>query len=184
MKKNFAAQPSGGGQIRTLTGLDLTTDVTPDQSLFQKSPNFIDNCKDCGMKKNFDDNYGYDYGYDDYYSGAISPVNNQTTTAAPKSGGGFFSGIDFGDILGIAKTGAEVWSSDQQRKSAQEQAQLALQIEQQRLMQERAKAQAEAAKSSSIAEKAKSYIIPIAVTGVVVIGGIAAYFYFKKKKIS
>lgn len=178
MKKNFAAQPAGGGQIQTLTGLDLTTDVTPDQSLFQKSPNFIDNCKDCGMKKNFDDNYGYDYGYD--YSGGSSST---TTTTAP-SGGGFFSGIDFGDILGIAKTGAEVWSSDQQRKSAQEQAQLALQIEQQRLMQERAKAQAEAAKSSSITEKAKSYIVPIAVTGVLVIGGIAAYFYFKKKKIS
>lgn len=180
MKKNFAAQPSGGGQIVTLTGLDLTSEVNSDQNIFQKSPNFIDNCKDCGMKKNFDDSgYGYDYGYD--YSGSGMST---TTTAAPKKSGGFFSGIDFGDVLGIAKTGAEIWSSDQQRKSAQEQAQLALQIEQQRLMQERAKAQAEAAKSSSITAKAKSYVVPIAVTGVLVIGGIAAYFYFKKKKIS
>ena len=78
MKKNFAAQPSGGGQIVTLTGLDLTSEVNSDQNIFQKSPNFIDNCKDCGMKKNFDDS-GYGYGYD--YSGSGMST---TTTATPK----------------------------------------------------------------------------------------------------
>lgn len=101
------------------------------------------------------------------------------------------SGVNLGTILDTAKTGASIWATQQQNKSAAEQAQIALMIERQRLEQERARAEAEAAKaaaeaakSGSAAGKIKAYVVPIAITGVVVIAGIAAYFYFKKKKVS
>jgi len=146
MKKNFAGQPAGGGNITILTAQDLMLDVNPAPPIFQKRP----------LLK-----------------------------------GGFFSGINFGTILDTAKTGVGIWATQQQSRSAAEQAQIALQIERQRLEQERARAEAEAAKAAgesakagSVAGKIKAYALPITITGVLVIGGIAAYFYFKKKKVS
>jgi LPXTG-motif cell wall-anchored protein len=65
-----------------------------------------------------------------------------------------------------------------------DQAALALQIEQQKAAQAKALAQQKAAESGSYAGKIKAYTTPIIVVGVLTIGGIAAYFYFKKKKIS
>jgi hypothetical protein len=93
-------------------------------------------------------------------------------------------GSTWDSILDIGKFGIGTWSADQARKSAEEQAQLALQIEQTRLAQERAKAAAEQATASSASGKIKAYTVPLIITGVLVIGGIAAYFYFKKKKIN
>ena len=170
MKKNFAGQPAGGGNITILTAKDLMLDVNPAPPIFQKRPLFVDNCKNCNMENfvNVDGEYG-----------------------EPKQKGGFFSGINFGTILDTAKTGAGIWATQQQNRSAAEQAQYALQIERQRLEQERARAEAESAKAAaesakagSIAGKIKAYALPITITGVLVIGGIAAYFYFKKKKVS
>ena len=59
MKQNFAGQPDGGGALGhagpfpSLTGLDLMSDVTPNQStIFRPYPRFVDNCKtNKSMKK-------------------------------------------------------------------------------------------------------------------------------------
>lgn len=172
MKKNFAGQPEGGGNITILTANDLKFDVNQAPPIFQKRPLFVDNCKNCNKMENFA-NFEADGEYGD------------------EKKGGFFSGINFGTILDTAKTGVGIWATQQQNRSAAEQAQIALQIERQRLEQERARAEAEAAKAAgesakagSIAGKIKAYALPITITGVLVIGGIAAYFYFKKKKVS
>lgn len=177
MKKNFAGQPAGGGNITILTDRDLQFDVVPAPPVFQREPLFVDNCKTCNME-NF-------LNADGFLNVDADPATGK------KKGGGFLSGINLGTILDTAKTGAGIWAQSQQNKSAAEQAQIALQIERQRLEQERAraaaeaaKAEAEAAKSGSAAGKIKAYVVPIAITGVVVIAGIAAYFYFKKKKVS
>jgi hypothetical protein len=154
MFKNFAAQTSGTIE---LNGLDLGTEITPTKNVFDKRTLFLDNCNDCGMK-NF--------------------------ASADGDGESFWSGINANTILGLATTGASVWSQQQQSANDTQQAELALQIENQRLQQERARAQAEAAKAASAPSKIKAYIVPIAVTGALVIAGIGAYFYFKKKKIS
>jgi len=154
--KNFAAQ--GDSQLNVLTGRELTTEVTPNPNIFDKRPLFVDNCKDCNMK-----NANGDYAE---YGGGESNAD-------------FWSGVTFGDVF---KIGTDIWSSEQERKTAEEQAQLALQIERERFRQEQAKAAAEKAKADSLAGRIKAYGLPIAIGGVVVIGGIAAYFYFKKKK--
>lgn len=180
MKKNFAGQPAGGGNITILTDRDLQFDVVPAPPVFQRDPLFVDNCKTCNME-NFLNAEGFLNG-----DGDPAP-----TTKKKREGGGFLSGVNLGTILDTAKTGAGIWAQSQQNRSAAEQAQIALMIERQRLEQERAKAEAEAAKaaaeaakSGSAAGKIKAYVVPIAITGVVVIAGIAAYFYFKKKKVS
>lgn len=181
MKKNFAGQPAGGGQITILTGKDLMTEVKPSHSVFAKRPNFVDNCKNCNMKfKNFDDQeFGYPYGYPDDLNDYSVP---------DKSSKSVLKGVDWGDWL---KTGIDIWSSEQQRRTAEEQAQAALEIERARLAQERARAQTEAekakaaeAKAGSVAGAIRAYALPITIVGVLTIGGIAAYFYFKKKKVS
>lgn len=161
--KNFAGQPDGGGEITILTGRDLMTNITPDMSnsIFQKKPLFVDNCKNCNMKNL--DAYGYD--------------NTLDTTTTDKVS-------TFDKIFDVVKFGTGIWSNQQQRESAEQQAQRALEIEQTRLAQERAKAAAAQAESSTVVGKIKAYSTPILITGVVVIGGIAAYFFFKKKKIS
>ena len=177
MKKNFAGQPEGGGQITILTANDLQFDVTPQPPIFKKQPLFVDNCKNCNMQKfkNVIEEYG---NYGDYYGDVAA-------TAVPdKKGGGFFSGINLGTILDTATTAGGIWAQQQQNQSAAEQAQYALQIENQRLQQERERARTEEAKAGSLAGRIKAYGLPIAITGVVVIAGIAAYFYFKKKKVS
>ena len=62
MKRNFAAQPEGGGEITILTGRDLMTEVTPntfEERVFQKRPLFVDNCKNCDSMKNITGNKVY-----------------------------------------------------------------------------------------------------------------------------
>lgn len=185
MKKNFAGQPAGGGNITILTAQDLKLDVNPAPPIFQKRPLFVDNCKNCNMENfaNADGEYGI-------FKNGNGDVPTPTPQGAPKKGG-FFSDIKFGNILDTVKVGAGYWAQQQQNRSAAEQAQYALEIERQRLAQERARAEAEAAKAEaesakagSVAGKIKAYALPITITGVLVIGGIAAYFYFKKKKVS
>jgi hypothetical protein len=196
MIKNFAGQPAGGGQIDILTGRELLTDIAPaTPEGFQRRTLFVDNCQNCDspnkqIKRNFmfknetgDLDPNWDYALD-------MPLYPTSTPTAPKtkSGGGFLSGINFGDVF---KTAGNVYTTTQQRKTAQEQGQYALEIEKQRAAQERAKqdaeyakAQAAMAQSGSAASKIKAYTVPLLIGGVVIIGGIAAYFYFKKKKVS
>lgn len=188
-KRNFAGQPAGGGNITILTGRELLTDITPAIPRgFSNQTLFIDNCQNCDkMNDNFL-NFSIDPNLAQSIAAGVEKTKTGTTTSTKSGGGGFLKGIDFGDLL---KTVGSVYTTTQQRKTAQEQGQLALEIERQRVAQERAKQEAELAKAAavsaqagSVAGKIKAYTVPLLVGGVVIIGGIAAYFYFKKKKIS
>jgi hypothetical protein len=178
MKQNFAGQPDGGGALGyagpfpTLTGKDLMSDVNPNQStIFRPYPRFVDNCKTKKCMKNSMKNF------DDYnnYGNEDSETNER--------GGGFFSlgNLNLGDLF---RTGTTIYSETSRNQAMRDQAALALQIEQQKAAQAKALAQQKAAESGSYAGKIKAYTTPIIVVGVLTIGGIAAYFYFKKKKIS
>jgi hypothetical protein len=184
MKKNFAGQPAGGGQINILTGRELFTDIQPSTPEgFTRRTLFIDNCKNCdNMESNF-----LNFNLSPSFQQDVLAAAEKSKTKPEKDG--FWSGINFGSVLDTAKTGAQIWSTSQQQKAASDQARLALEIERQRVEQERqrkegeaAKAEAERAKSGSVASKIRAYSTPILIGGVVIIGGIAAYFYFKRKK--
>jgi hypothetical protein len=183
MKKGFAGPPEGislfperGGVTATLTGYDLTTNVAPGQ-IFKPAPLFVDNCKSCknmNTKRNLDSgNYGYGAGYD--YGYTPGKLDNN-------SGGGnsFFQGLNLADLL---KIGSTIYSNEQQIKLAEQQGQItAAQAAQ-------AKAQLAIAKentqqSGDKSSIIKAYGVPIAIGGTIIILGIAAYFFFKKKKIS
>jgi hypothetical protein len=183
MKKSFAGPPNGislfperGGVTETLTGLDLTTEVAPG-TIFKNSPNFVNNCESCkksNMKNQTgDDVYGYSqsdeqYGY------------NNTNPNKSSGGGSFLAGLNLADLL---KIGSTIYMNEQQIKLAEQQGQITAQQAAQ------ARAQLAIAKENSDQSDDKSgiikaYAIPIAISGVVIILGIAAYFFFKKKKIS
>lgn len=161
MKKNFAAQPLGGGMIDTLTAYDLATEVRPEEvkNIFQHSPLFVDNCKNCGDK-----------------------TMNLTGFASADGKSTKPSTLD--SILENVKFATTIWAGEQQRQAQQDTAQKALEIEQAKLAAERTRLAAEQAKGQSFTQKMKAYTTPLIVGGVVVIAGIGAYFYFKKKKIS
>ena len=196
MKQNFAGQPDGGGALGyagpfpTLTGKDLMSDINPNQStIFRPFPRFVDNCKtNKSMKnasgmKNFDYSYnysGYENQYD--YNEPTTPAQKTPAKTTKKKSGSFSLG-DW-NLADLFNTAGQIYTNTQQNKSAEEQARLALQIQQQRAAQAKADAAAKAAESGSVTSKIKAYTTPIIVVGVLTIGGIAAYFYFKKKKIS
>jgi hypothetical protein len=176
-KLNFAAQPEGGGMINVISVNtstfddkeklwsvgNLTTDVPNIDSVFLKRPLFADNCntKNFTSMKNFD-NYS-------------TSTTTQTTTQ--KS---FWSGLLQGAV-DTTKYGVDLWSKQQELSAAQAQAEAAVAIEKAKQAQAQADAQAAMAQANSVTGKIKAYALPIAITGIVIIGGIAAYFYYKKK---
>ena len=189
MKQNFAGQPDGGGALGyagpfpTLTGLDLMSDVSKQQStIFRPEPRFVDNCKNCNSMKNAaGDSYAYAYDYQQYDNQGNSVTPPLKAAAKNNSGGFSWGSWNVADILGgAAKIGTSIITSQNQK----EQAQLALQIEAQKAAQAKADAAAAASKQSGVAATIKAYTTPIIIVGVLSIAGIGAYFYFKKKKIS
>jgi hypothetical protein len=86
------------------------------------------------------------------------------------------------DILDTFKWGANTYFTDRANKSNEQQARLALEIQNARILEEKIRLQQEKEKASSISPL-KRYGLLIAIGGVVFIGSIGAYFYFKKKKI-
>ena len=182
--KNFAGQPVQGGMMNVYTGLDLTTEVAPGQ-IFLKRPLFIDNCKNCNSMKNFTNEYGYrhtedDYGYDPYEYDVYGYDPEQSGGGKPpKKGGGLFGGlfdgIKFGDVVKIA---GQIYSNEQQIRLAQQQGTITREQAEKALLDLR-RQQNTPDKSNII----KAYGLPIAIGGVVIIAGIATYFYFKKKNI-
>lgn len=100
---------------------------------------------------------------------------NQTGTTPPKSS-------TFNTILDTLKFGVGTWSDSQRRQAERDTADAALKLEALKLQALRQEAANAEAGGASVATAVKSYAVPIAVTGVVVALGIAAYFYFKKKK--
>ena len=158
MKKNFAGQPD---LVLTLTGNDLTTNVNPIQypKVFGKAPLFVDNCNGCSKNNNMN--------LDGLKIGVDSSTDKNPNT--------------FDKIFGTLQWGVGVWSKQAELDAAKAQAQAALEIERLKADQDAAKAQAEIAKSETITEKIKAYQTPIIAAGVVIVGSIAAYFYFKNK---
>ena len=90
----------------------------------------------------------------------------------------WYDGINLGDIL---SSGSKIYSDTLKSQTDAENAAAEIQLEKLKIQQQQAAAQAAAASSSGVVAKVKAYAVPIAITGAVVIGGIAAYFYFKKK---
>ena len=168
MKKNFAGttdnQLESFNYLTTLTGKDLTTDITPNNEIFTKKPNFIDNCKNCNM----DNNTTFKNADGEYTSSEYDSSG---------AGGIFGTGITGGQIF----TGALDYLTNEQK---QQQLEETRRIEEERRRQAEAEAKAKQAEAKSIPEKIKAYGLPIAITGGVIIIGIAAYFFFKKKKIN
>lgn len=90
-------------------------------------------------------------------------------------------GFSLDDAIGVIKFGVGTWSDEQQRQSQEEQAQLALQIEEQRRLLAQQQAQADIIKSQNQANIIKSYGLPIAIAGGVIVLGIATYFLLKNR---
>lgn len=161
MKKNFAGITDNEigtfNYLTTLTGRDLTSDITPSFKIFRDKPNFVDNCKNCNMKNMSGFKNADGYGKD--------------------SSGIFGSGITFGDVFGAT---TQYLSNEQKQQQLEE----ARRIEEERRRQAEAEASGIKAQARSVTEKIKAYALPIAITGGVIIVGIAAYFFFKKKKIN
>ena len=175
-KLNFAAQPEGGGMINVISVNtstfddkeklwsvgNLTTDVPDINSVFLKRPLFVDNCNTNNFTsmKNF------------YNAGG----STSTTTTTQSVWGKLLQGA-----VDTTKYGVDLWSKQQELQAAQDQADAAVAIERAKQAQAQADAQAAVAQASSVTGKIKAYALPIAIAGVVIIGGIASYFYFKKK---
>lgn len=110
--------------------------------------------------------------FDDY----STSTTTQTTTQSQSIWGKLLQGT-----VDTAKYGVDIWSKQQELQAASDQAEAAVQIEKAKQAQAQADAAAAVAEANSVTGKIKAYALPIAITGVVIIGGIASYFYFKKK---
>jgi hypothetical protein len=193
MKQNFAGQPDGGGALGyagplpTLTGRDLMSDVSkPQSAIFRPDPRFVDNCKNCnGMKmKNFDSyDYNYNYAYEEEQDNGTPSNPAQKPLKSAKKSSGSWSWGDW-SLSDLFNTAGNIYTTTVQNQAQIDQANLALQIEQQKAAQKKAEAAAKAAESGSVTSKIKAYTTPIIIVGVLTIGGIAAYFYFKKKNVN
>lgn len=190
MKKSFAGAPTGislfperGGQMATLTGLDLTTEIAPGK-IFQPRPLFANNCKSCKNMSGFKNADAYNQYYSNYSSSAYgqyysgSGSSGSGSGGSSSGGGGFLSGINLADLL---KIGSTIYSNEQQIKLAQQQGQITAQ----QAAQARAQLQIEQQKtqqSASVKDKIKAYGLPIAIAGGVIVLGIATYFFFKRSR--
>jgi hypothetical protein len=95
------------------------------------------------------------------------------------SGSGFFSNLNLGNLL---STGSQLYTADLKAQTDASNAAAAVKLEQLKIQQQQAAAAAANTTSTGVVAKIKAYALPIFVTGLVVIGGISAYYYFKKKK--
>ena len=149
----FAAQPAGGGVIDILTGLDLKSDVQASQT-------------DQVFQKR------------PLYVNNCANCSKNVDMSKNMTG---FANADGLDVGGLLTSGLGAFSSYEQSQTAQDQAAAAA-IEQAKAQQAAAAAQTAAAQDTGIAKIISSYTVPILVVGVIGIGGMIAYFYFRKKK--
>jgi hypothetical protein len=117
---------------------------------------------------NFKNVSGYDYGGS--YGGSYGGGN---------SGGGLLSGLNLNSLL---TGGLGVYSEINKKKQAEEAAKIA-QAQAERARAEAAAAAAAAKAAGTKSADIKAYGLPIAIGGGMIVLGIAAYFFFKKKKI-
>jgi hypothetical protein len=112
---------------------------------------------------------------------AAAAKNNAPTTTTPRSG--FFGNL-LNKVPDLLTAGINIWANDKKGAADNQSANTAAEIEKTRLMQQiEATRQAELALETAKAKQGAgvSYVIPIAVTGVLLIGGMIAYFVMKKK---
>jgi len=83
------------------------------------------------------------------------------------------------DILNL---GSKVYTDTLKSQTDASNAEAAIQLEKLKLQQEQAKNAGANSSSNGVVNKIKAYGVPLAIGGIMIIGGIAAYFYFKKKK--
>ena len=163
-------QKYGIGQLQTVvTGndMDWSSAVSSDGGEdFFKSNLFVDNCKSCknNSMKNAD-GYGYGYGSDN-------------------GGGGFWSGLNAGDLLQTGGGLLGKYFESDTAKSAAEIAQANRDREQAEIDRQRAINAGASIENQGKVATIKAYIVPISIVGGLVILGIATYFIFKKKKIN
>jgi hypothetical protein len=117
--------------------------------------------------KNFSD--ADEYGVS--ASGSYEDSTNSPSTG--KSGGGF----DWNQLLssGFGLLGQYGSIKEKEAQQGVTEAEAAA---------ERARAAAERARAEERAATIKAYALPIAITGILAVGGIAAYFYFKRAKLN
>jgi len=180
MKKNFAQSSDNELQsinsLTTLTGQDLTFGVNPQTigEVFTPAPLFVKNFNSQNTKtmKTFHNQTGSEYG----------------GSSDSGSGGGFFSGIDIGDLF---QGGLDIWGGIEKDKQAQRAAEIAAsnaEAERARAAAAEAAAKAAAAKAGAdiagakaAGENTKAWVLPVAIGGGVLILGIATYFIFRSK---
>ena len=177
MKKNFTTPPNGAGMLTELTGLDLKSDVYPSKNIFQKRPIFIDNCRECQPFKHEKMNLKLNVSGADDYGYSLTDAPSGSSSDSSGGGGGFFSGLTLNDLI---STGAGIYSTTQQSQQLQSAAEIE-RLKAQQAQADAIAAQAGARGQESMASTIKAYAVPIAVAGVVIVGGIAAYFMFRKK---
>lgn len=114
---------------------------------------------------------------------AESSAQGNTPAANTTPRTGFFGNL-LNKVPDLLNTGIAIWANDKKNSADSASAQAATQIEQTRLMQqieETRQAELELAAIKAKQGAGVSYVIPIAVTGVILIGGMVAYFIMKKK---
>jgi hypothetical protein len=87
------------------------------------------------------------------------------------------------DVLKLVNKGADTYGTIIKGRVEGELGDQAIELERLRLAELEKQRLLDEAKNKGIADKIKAYGIPLAIIGVVVIGGIATYFYFNKKKV-
>lgn len=92
--------------------------------------------------------------------------------------------LTFDKGLNTILTGVGIWSDEQKRQADALTAASAIELERLRLEQERLKLESKKTEAETTSQKIKKALPIILVSGIVIIGGIGAWFYFKKKKIS
>jgi len=92
--------------------------------------------------------------------------------------------VDEIDLGGFLTTAANTYTGVMQAQAQDSTAAAAVQLEQLKIQQQQAAAAAAAQSNAGFVATVKAYETPIITVGILSIVGIAAYFYFKKKKIS
>ena len=93
--------------------------------------------------------------------------------------------FDWGGLASsVLTTGGQIYTGILRRDIERQdtfQAQEAARIEAAKIQQEMARAEAEKRKAEGRVATIKAYMMPIAIAGVVIVGGIATYMYYKSK---
>jgi hypothetical protein len=127
-----------------------------------------DKCPTCEQNmKNFSD--ANEYGVS--ASGSYEESPSSPTTG--KSGGGFDWNQAVSNVFGLFGQYGSIKEKEAQQGVSAAEAEA-----------ERARAAAERARAAERAATIKAYALPIAITGILAVGGIAAYFYFKRAKLN